>query len=196
MRTSTSNSGNGWKIFLAICSPSNNQSWRDEVHCSSAKTQLSSMGGHSMQMGDSDTDPIEWEDTMSSMNTTSNKNMMTWKLIDTATNKENMDMNWTFKKGDVVKIRIINDAHSLHPMQHPIHMHGQRFLVLDVNGVRNTNLVYKDTVLVQKGQTVDVLVAMDNPGNWVIHCHIPEHMEAAMMTEYHVSNVEDYVDKR
>jgi len=50
------------------------------------------MGDNSMQMGDSDTDPIEWEDTMSSMNTTSNKNMMTWKLIDTATNKENMDM--------------------------------------------------------------------------------------------------------
>ncbi len=145
------------------------------------------MGGHSMQMGGSDTDPIEWEDTMSSMNTTSNKNMMTWKLIDTATNKENMDMNWTFKKGDVVKIRIINDANSMHPMQHPIHIHGQRFLVLDVNGVRNTNLVYKDTVLVQKGQTVDVLVAMDNPGNWVMHCHIPEHMEAAMMTEYHVN---------
>ena len=45
-----------------------------------------------MQMGGSDTDPIEWEDTMSSMNTTSDKNMMTWKLIDTATNKENMDM--------------------------------------------------------------------------------------------------------
>ena len=108
-------------------------------------------------------------------------------MIDTATNKENMDMNWTFKKGDVVKIRIINDANSMHPMQHPMHMHGQRFLVLDVNGVRNTNLVYKDTVLVQKGQTVDVLVAMDNPGNWVIHCHIPEHMEAAMMTEYHVN---------
>jgi hypothetical protein len=42
------------------------------------------MGGNSMQMGGSDTDPIEWEDTMSSINMTSNKNMMTWKLIDTA----------------------------------------------------------------------------------------------------------------
>src|SRR6266446_5881945 len=42
MRTSTSNSDSGWKISLAICSPSNNQSWRDEVRLSSAKTQQSS----------------------------------------------------------------------------------------------------------------------------------------------------------
>src|SRR5712691_11310868 len=42
MRTSTSNADSGWKISLAICSPSNNQSWRDEVRLSSAKTQQSS----------------------------------------------------------------------------------------------------------------------------------------------------------
>ena len=41
-------------------------------------------------------------------------------------------------------------------MQHPIHIHGANFLVLTRNGVKNTNLVWKDTVLV-KGETVEIL---------------------------------------
>lgn len=157
-----------------------------------------SMQGHNMQMmgegsqmnmGDtktSDTDKIEWEDTMGNMNIMSNTDMVKWKLIDSDTQKENMDINWQFKKGDVIKIKIFNDPKSAHPMQHPIHIHGQRFLVLSTNGVKDTNLVYKDSVLVQKGDTVELLVQMDNPGKWVIHCHIPEHMEAGMMSTFQV----------
>lgn len=159
-----------------------------------------SMQGHTMQMmggdsqtpttdtnsmGTSATEKIEWEDTK--MNMTSDTNMMKWKLIDSDTKKENMDINWQFKKGDVVKIKIFNDPNTMHPMQHPIHLHGQRFLVLSTNGVKNTNLVYKDSVLIQKGDTVELLVQMDNPGEWVIHCHIPEHMEAGMMSQFTVN---------
>lgn len=51
----------------------------------------------------------------------------------------------------------------MHPMQHPFHMHGQRFLVLNQNGIANTNLVWKDTVLIPKDQYVDILVDMSNP---------------------------------
>ena len=141
------------------------------------------MGG--MQMGN-DSDKIEWEDSMGMMNSMSYSNNTTWKLIDTQTGKQNGDINWQFKKGDVVKIKIFNDPNSQHPMQHPIHIHGQRFLVFSTNGVPNTDLVYKDTALVQKGDTVELLVKMDNPGNWVIHCHIPEHMESGMMMKYQV----------
>jgi len=70
----------------------------------------------------------------------------------------------------------------LHGMQHPIHLHGQRFLVLAVNGTRNDNLAWKDTVLVPSGATVDLLVDLSNPGTWMLHCHIAEHLEAGMMT--------------
>ena len=52
-------------------------------------------------------------------------------------------------------------------MQHPIHLHGQRFLVLAVNGVPNENLVWKDTVLVPAGATVDILLDLSNPGRWM-----------------------------
>ena len=74
----------------------------------------------------------------------------------------------------------------MHPMQHPIHIHGQRFLVLSTNNTQTNNFVWKDTALIQTGDTVELLVQMDNPGDWVIHCHIPEHMEAGMMSQFEV----------
>jgi suppressor of ftsI len=120
-------------------------------------------GGSQMNMGDTQsmgtaaTDKIEWEDTMGSMNMKSDTNMMKWKLIDSDTKKENMDINWQFKKGQVVKLTIFNDPNSAHPMQHPIHIHGQRFLVLATNGIKNTNLIYKDSALIQKGDKVEFI---------------------------------------
>ena len=71
-------------------------------------------------------------------------------------------------------------------MQHPFHIHGQRFLVLSVDGVPNENLVWKDTALVPVGSTVDYLVEMSNPGRWMAHCHIAEHLEAGMMLSFSV----------
>lgn len=138
------------------------------------------------QMSDNNPEKIEWEDTMGMMNAMSNTQMVKWKLIDLATNKANMDIDWSFKKGDKVKVKLFNDPKSQHPMQHPIHIHGQRFLILNTNGVPNQNLVWKDTVLVQSGDTVEILVDMENPGNWMLHCHIPEHMETGMMLGFKV----------
>ena len=71
-------------------------------------------------------------------------------------------------------------------MQHPFHIHGQRFLVLATNGVKNENLVWKDTTLIQKGDTVEIVVDMENPGTWMAHCHIAEHLESGMMFNFEV----------
>ena len=84
-------------------------------------------------------------------------------MIDEETGKINMDIHWKFAVGDIVKIRIINDGEGMHPMQHPIHFHGQRFLVVNKNGQENTNLVWKDTVLTLPGEYTDILVDMSNP---------------------------------
>ena len=73
-------------------------------------------------------------------------------------------------------------------MQHPFHVHGQRFLVLSRDGVPNENLVWKDTVLIMTGETVDLLLEMTNPGRWMAHCHIAEHLEGGMMLSYEVKN--------
>ncbi len=158
---------------------------------------MSGMGGHMMPDGSMmggmmasgvSEDGIEWEDTdMAMMNQMATKDMTKWKIVDKATGKANMDIAWSFKSGDKVKVRITNDANSAHPMQHPIHFHGQRFLVVNENGTMNDNLVWKDTVMVPAGQYVDILLDTTNPGEWMAHCHIAEHLEAGMMFEFAVT---------
>jgi FtsP/CotA-like multicopper oxidase with cupredoxin domain len=136
-------------------------------------------GGH----GDVD---IEWEDTMELHNRMTTPRTMFWKLVDGETQAENQDIDWAFGIGDRVKVRIVNDPHSDHPMQHPFHIHGERFLVLARDGVPNENLVWKDTALIRTGETVDLLAEMSNPGTWMAHCHIAEHLEGGMMLSFQV----------
>ena len=81
----------------------------------------------------------------------------------------------------MLKISIFNTPDSFHPINHPIHIHGQRFLVLTMDGVENPNRVWKDTAILPVGSTMDVLVEMSNPGEWMVHCHIAEHLHAGMM---------------
>jgi FtsP/CotA-like multicopper oxidase with cupredoxin domain len=131
-------------------------------------------------------DGIEWEDTMAMMNTGSTDESVKWFLKDVATGARNMAINYSFKQGDYVKIRLFNDPQSPHPMQHPIHFHGNRFLVLSVNGAQTTNPVWKDTTLVPSGATVDILLEASNPGTWMAHCHISEHLLSGMMIGYTV----------
>ncbi|HLG25237.1 MAG TPA: multicopper oxidase family protein [Candidatus Gracilibacteria bacterium] len=131
-------------------------------------------------------DGIEWEDTMAMMNAMSTDRNVTWKIVDEETAKENMDIDWNFKKGALVKIRIFNDPDSDHPMQHPIHLHGQKFLVLSIDGVPNETLAWKDTALVPSGKTVDILLDASNPGKWMGHCHIAEHLQDGMMFPFNV----------
>ncbi len=128
--------------------------------------------------------PVEFTDAMPHMNWLSTTREVTWILRDTATKDENMDILWTFTRGDVVKIRLRNDPDAFHPMNHPIHFHGQRFLVLSKDGVANRNLVWKDTSLIPVGSTVDILLEASNPGTWMMHCHIAEHLEAGMMGKF------------
>ena len=124
--------------------------------------------------------PMEWDRTMPMMNGIITSNQVRWVLRETETGLENMAIRWRFKRGDVAKIRLRNDGSALHAMQHPIHIHGQRFLVLARNGVPSSNLSWKDTVLIPAGDTVDILLELSNPGEWMLHCHIAEHLEAGM----------------
>lgn len=124
--------------------------------------------------------PVEWNDGMPDMNWISTTKQVKWIMRDVQSGKENDDIDWHFKQGDVVKIRIHNDGLSMHPMGHPIHFHGQRFLVLSRDGVPNPYLAWKDTELIPVGQTVDILLDASNPGKWMAHCHIAEHLEAGM----------------
>jgi suppressor of ftsI len=130
--------------------------------------------------------PMEWSGTMPMMNWASTGRQVRWILRDPATAKENMDVQWNFRRGEPVRIRLVNERQSFHAMQHPMHLHGQRFLVLAVNGVPNDHLVWKDTVLLPAGSAVDILLDPSNPGRWMLHCHIAEHLSAGMMMGFAV----------
>ena len=124
--------------------------------------------------------PVEWTGTMPVMNWSTTGAEVEWILRDAVTGDENTEVNWSFQVGDVVKIRIHNDRGAFHSMQHPLHIHGQRFLILEQNGVANNNLVWKDTVLLPAGSSTDILLELSNPGRWMVHCHIAEHLESGM----------------
>jgi FtsP/CotA-like multicopper oxidase with cupredoxin domain len=130
---------------------------------------------------------IEWEDDMVEVNRLTTPSNMRWKLVDRETGAENAQIDWTFRVGDQVKLRLINEMDSDHPMPHPFHVHGAgRFLILARDGVVEPNLVWKDTVLVRTGETVDILLDVSNPGRWMAHCHIAEHHESGMMFSFDV----------
>ena len=137
-------------------------------------------------------DGLEWADLMPEINREADPSNMIWQLIDRQSGAENGAISWAFTVGDRVKIRLVNEMDSDHPMHHPFHIHGAgRFLILSRDGQPEANLVWKDTVLVRAGQTVDILLEVTNPGRWMAHCHIAEHAESGMMFSFDVAEASD-----
>lgn len=66
-------------------------------------------------------------------------------------------------------------------MDHPFHLHGMFFQVLDVDGVPPAHRGWKDTVIVPRYTTLRFVVRYGEPGHWMYHCHILEHQERGMM---------------
>jgi FtsP/CotA-like multicopper oxidase with cupredoxin domain len=157
----------------------------DAVPTPPTSPEHSHAGGHDGEGSDG----IEWEDLMPGINRMTDPTNMIWKLVDRQTGVENGAITWAFTVGDRVKIRLVNEMEgSEHPMHHPFHVHGAgRFLVLCRQGVPEPNLVWKDTVLVRAGHTVDVLLDVSNPGLWMAHCHIAEHSQSGMMFSFDVA---------
>ena len=103
-------------------------------------------------------------------------------------NSMNMEFNWlTFngksgpactplviRQGERVKIRLIN----LGMDHHPIHLHGHDFVVTGSEAGRQPKSTWApgNTVLVGVAQARDVEFIADNPGDWMLHCHLPHHM--------------------
>jgi FtsP/CotA-like multicopper oxidase with cupredoxin domain len=67
-------------------------------------------------------------------------------------------------------------------MDHPFHLHGFQFQILDRDGVPEPYRSWKDVVNVRKHQVVRVIVRFDDfPGKWMFHCHILDHEDHGMM---------------
>ncbi len=140
-------------------------------------------------------DGLEWEDLMPEINRASDQSNVIWQIIDRKTGAKNGAITWSFTVGDQVKIRLVNEMASDHPMHHPFHVHGAgRFLILARDGDPEPNLAWKDTVLVRSGETVDILLDVSNPGLWMAHCHIAEHIQSGMMFSFNVARREPTPD--
>jgi len=70
---------------------------------------------------------------------------------------------------------------------HPMHLHGHSFNVLTRNGVPVPHDEWGDTVLVRPQERVRVAFVADNPGDWMLHCHIMDHQVAGLMGVFQVS---------
>jgi manganese oxidase len=107
-------------------------------------------------------------------------------------NTMNMEFNWLtingkvgpattpmiVRLGDRVRIRLIN----LGMDHHPIHLHGNTFAVTGTEAGRQPQAIWgpANTVLVGVAQARDIEFVAGNPGDWMLHCHLPHHMMNAM----------------
>jgi FtsP/CotA-like multicopper oxidase with cupredoxin domain len=70
---------------------------------------------------------------------------------------------------------------------HPMHLHGFSFRVLSRNGFDVPHRQWADTVLVPPRENVDVAFVANNPGDWMLHCHVTDHQVSGMMTVLRVA---------
>jgi FtsP/CotA-like multicopper oxidase with cupredoxin domain len=70
--------------------------------------------------------------------------------------------------------------------EHPMHLHGHTFRVIARGGKPDERRPWRDTVLVRPRETVEIAFVADNPGDWMFHCHILEHLAAGMMATIRV----------
>jgi FtsP/CotA-like multicopper oxidase with cupredoxin domain len=96
-------------------------------------------------------------------------------------NNKAMDIDRVDERGSLGTTEIW-EIDNLVGMDHPFHLHGFRFQVLDRNGVPEPFPSWKDTVNVPDHESVRILVRFeDYPGKWMFHCHILQHEENGMM---------------
>jgi FtsP/CotA-like multicopper oxidase with cupredoxin domain len=78
------------------------------------------------------------------------------------------------------------EIRNLSPAEHPFHIHGLEFEVLNIDGIPSPYRRIEDTINVGIRQTVRVRLLANNPGEWMLHCHILSHASDGMMTILHV----------
>jgi FtsP/CotA-like multicopper oxidase with cupredoxin domain len=89
----------------------------------------------------------------------------------------------TLRRGRTYIFAFVNETR----WHHPIHLHGHSFNVIRRNGQPTRHQEWRDTVLMAPDERVDVAFVADNPGDWMMHCHILEHQDGGMMSVFRVA---------
>ena len=81
----------------------------------------------------------------------------------------------SFKRGETVRMTLVNDT----SFPHGIHLHGHHFFEISGDGALGD---LRDTTLVDAGESRDIVCVFDNPGRWLLHCHMLSHAIGGMRT--------------
>jgi len=81
--------------------------------------------------------------------------------------------------GETVRLTMVNAT----AWPHSMHLHGYHFRVIGADGALGP---LRDTLLMDRDETVEIAFVADNPGDWLLHCHVPEHSVAGMKTWFRV----------
>jgi FtsP/CotA-like multicopper oxidase with cupredoxin domain len=106
-----------------------------------------------------------------------------WAINGTVASRNDQPAILELRHGRTYRIDFVNET----AFPHPIHLHGHPMKLLAVNGKAPARITWRDTLLMSPRSRASVAMVADNPGRWMLHCHIPEHQEAGMMAVVDVS---------
>ena len=101
-----------------------------------------------------------------------------WAINGVVSGSHDMKPALVLERGRSYVFKLHNDTN----FDHPIHLHGLAFRIVTRNGNRTPHREWADTVFLPRGQRAEIAFVADNPGDWMLHCHVLEHMEGGMMT--------------
>ena len=109
--------------------------------------------------------------------------MMGWTVNGVSATGHVHEPMLTIKRGQTAVMKLNNDT----AWWHPIHLHGHSFRVISRNGKPTQHREWQDTVLMPPRETAEIAFVADNPGDWMLHCHILEHQAAGMTAAFRVT---------
>jgi FtsP/CotA-like multicopper oxidase with cupredoxin domain len=111
------------------------------------------------------------------------RHRMAWAINGKVVGEHDHAPMLTLKAGRAYIFAMENDT----AWHHPIHLHGHTFKVIARDGARPSRTEWRDTVLMNPRERVDIAFVADNPGDWMFHCHILEHQAGGMMAVVRVA---------
>ena len=108
---------------------------------------------------------------------------MAWAINGVVATGHALEPFLTLRRGSTHILALQNDT----AWHHPIHLHGHSFRVISRNGEPTRYREWQDTVLLNPRDRAEIAFVADNPGDWMLHCHILEHQAAGMMGVFRVA---------
>ena len=108
---------------------------------------------------------------------------LAWTMNGTATKGHAHRPLVTLPRGRHCVLALRNDT----AWHHPMHLHGHVFRVISRNGRPTAHREWRDTVLMEPRERVDIAFVADNPGDWMLHCHVLAHQAGGMTTMVRVA---------